>query len=270
MVHHRWNRGRLQQVGNHPGRVGRRQGVARRSPQLAFPGMTTILAIDCSVTGLGVAVLGNGERLAAIREDGRDQPARLLPAIEATLAAAGVDRQAVSLLAVTTGPGSFTGVRVGLATARGLAIGLGVPLAGIATTTVLLAQAKVPLAEDSGRRRRVVAAIDSRLGDWFCALDEGARTPCLTTAAALAVRLAGQACRIVGVGARQLAATLVAAGVDAVGEEEQPDPVALGRIAAEAGVEAWRAANARDGLPRPLYLRGVNITLPDGARRTVD
>ena len=42
------------------------------------------------------------------------------------------------------------------------------------------------------------------------------------------------------------------------------------RQAGEAGIEAWRQRNAGDGLPRPLYLRGVNITLPNGARRTVD
>jgi tRNA threonylcarbamoyladenosine biosynthesis protein TsaB len=62
----------------------------------------------------------------------------------------------------------------------------------------------------------------------------------------------------------------VAAGVDAVAEEALPDPVIIARLAADAGVAAWRARNAREGLPRPLYLRGVNITLPDGARRTVD
>lgn len=232
--------------------------------------MTVILAIDCSVSGLGVAVLGAGERLSMIREDGRDQPARLLPSIAAALEAAGVDRRAVSLLAVTIGPGSFTGVRVGLATARGLAVGLGVPLAGVATTTVLLAQATLATGQAPGGDRLAVAAIDSRLGDWFCALDEGDRTPFLTTAAALAARLAGTACRLVGVGARPLAGALAAAGVDAVAEEAQPDPVVLGRLADQAGVEPWRARNARDGLPRPLYLRGVNITLPDGARRTVD
>lgn len=232
--------------------------------------MTIILAIDCSVTGLGVAVLGDGEPLAVIREDGRDQPARLLPAIEAALDTASVDRRAVSLLAVTIGPGSFTGVRVGLATARGLAVGLGIPLAGVATTTVLLAQARLLLARPPACGRVAVAAIDSRLGDWFCALDEGERAPVLTTASEVVARLAGRPCLVVGVGARQLTAALAAAGVDAVAEEAQPDPVTLGQLAGEAGVEAWRAHNAHDGLPRPLYLRGVNITLPDGARRTVE
>lgn len=232
--------------------------------------MTPTLAIDCSVTGLGVAVLVDGEPLAVIGEDGRDQPTRLFPVVAAALDTAGVDRRAVSLLAVTIGPGSFTGVRVGLAAARGLAVGLGVPLAGIATTTILLAQARRLLALAQAPGRVAVAAIDSRLGDWFCALDEGEFAPVLTTASELAARLAARPCLVVGVGARQLADALVAAGIDAIGEEAQPDPVVLGRLAAESGVAAWRARNAHDGLPRPLYLRGVNVTLPDGARRTVE
>jgi tRNA threonylcarbamoyladenosine biosynthesis protein TsaB len=55
-----------------------------------------------------------------------------------------------------------------------------------------------------------------------------------------------------------------------VAEQALPDPVTMARLAADAGVEVWRARNKREGLPRPLYLRGVSITLPDGARRTVD
>jgi tRNA threonylcarbamoyladenosine biosynthesis protein TsaB len=62
----------------------------------------------------------------------------------------------------------------------------------------------------------------------------------------------------------------VAAGVDAIAEEAVPDPVTLARLAGDAGIDAWRGRNAEEGLPRPLYLRGVNITLPGGARRTVD
>ena len=102
----------------------------------------TVLAFDCAVSGMSVAVVRDGVPLAGLSEGGRDQAARLLPAIESVLAEAGVDRREVSLIAVTVGPGSFTGVRVGLAAARGLAVGLAVPLAGIPTTSVLLAQSK--------------------------------------------------------------------------------------------------------------------------------
>lgn len=225
--------------------------------------MSVVLAFDCAVSGQSVAVVRDGACLAMAREDGRDQAARLLPAIAGVLQSAGVARRAVDLIAVTTGPGSFTGVRVGLAAARGLSVGLGAPLAGLSTTSVLLAQAA-----SSGRR--VVAVVDTRLGDWFCALGEGTAEPFAASTEDLVARLAGRACLIVGHDVAPLVAALAAAGVDAVAQDGLPDPVVLARLAAEAGIEAWRARNRGEGLPRPLYLRGVSITLPDGARRTVE
>src|SRR5262249_51331517 len=102
--------------------------------------MSPVLAFDCAVTGLAVAVVGDSGTLASYRAEGRDQAATLLPAIASTLEQARVARTDLSLIAVTVGPGSFTGVRVGLAAARGLAAALGVPLAGITTTATLLAQ----------------------------------------------------------------------------------------------------------------------------------
>jgi tRNA threonylcarbamoyladenosine biosynthesis protein TsaB len=224
--------------------------------------VSTVLAFDCAVSGQGVAIVRNGDSLASLFEEGRDQAARLLPAIAAALEQAGVARTQLDLIAVTIGPGSFTGVRVGLSAARGLAVGLGIPLAGIPTTTVLRAQA-------TATERLAVAAVDTRLGDWFCAIGDDA-VPFAATAGDLVARLAGHKCLIVGKEVAPLAASLQAAGIDAIVQEGPPDPVVLGRQALVEGVEAWRARNRADGLPRPLYLRGVNITLPDGARRTVE
>ena len=240
---------------------------SERQYQAVSVAMSTVLAFDCAVSGLGAAVVRDGCCLASSREEGRDQAARLLPAVEAVLRNAGVGRGELSLIAVTVGPGSFTGVRVGLAAARGLALGLDVPLAGVSTTSVLIAQATT-LAP--ARDRLVVAAVDSRLGDWFCAIGEGTRSPFAVTAAELAGRLRDRPCMIVGREVGPLVTQLAAAGIDAEAAEAFPDPVTVARLWLAAGVEAWRASNRRDGLPGPLYLRGVSITLPDGARRTVD
>lgn len=232
----------------------------RRRQRLSL--VSTILAFDCAVSGQGVAVVRHGTVLVSRQEEGREQAARLLPAIGEVLAEVGVSRSAIDLIAVTIGPGSFTGVRVGLAAARGLAIGLGVPLAGIATTTVLRAQA--------GRSDRVVvAAIDSKLGDWFCMIDDQS-APFATTAEDLAARLAGRASLVVGHGVTPLVAALRTAGIEAMAHEGAPDPVVLARLALDTGIDAWRARNGAEGLPRPLYLRGVNVTTPDGTRRTVE
>jgi tRNA threonylcarbamoyladenosine biosynthesis protein TsaB len=219
------------------------------------------------VSGLGVAIVRDGTALASLREEGREQAARLLPAIAATMEQAGVERRALSMVAVTTGPGSFTGVRVGLAAARGLAMALGIPLAGIATTAVLLAQADA----HNTKGRLVVAALDSHLGDWFCALRAGEGVPFLASTDDLARRLEGRPCLVVGPEAAVLAPLLP----NAEAMVALPDPVVLAQLALDdgvgrGGVEGWQGRNRAEGLPRPLYLRGVNITLPDGARRTVD
>ncbi len=221
--------------------------------------MSLVLAFDCAVSGLGVAVVRDGVCLASHREEGRDQAARLLPAIASALQEAGVGRRDLSLIAVTTGPGSFTGVRVGLAAARGLAVALGVPLAGIATTAALLAQAE-------RRDRLVVAAIDSRLGDWFCAFGDGEAAPFLASTDELARRLKERPSLVVGPQAEALSQSLD----QAIAQTALPDPIAVARLALAEGIEAWRARNRTEGLPRPLYLRGVNVTSPDGTRRTVD
>jgi tRNA threonylcarbamoyladenosine biosynthesis protein TsaB len=221
------------------------------------------LAFDCAVTGLSAAVLRGEACLARTSAPGRDQAARLLPAIEALLKEAGVGRREIGLIAVTIGPGSFTGVRVGLATARGLALALDVPLAGLPTTSVLLAQAPADLS------RLAVAAIDSRLGDWFCAI-AGDEPPFLAAADALAARLTarlgGGAVTLVGPEAEALAVHLRTRGLDVAARQELPDAVCLARLALARGAAHWKA----QGMPRPLYLRGVNVTSPDGARRTVE
>jgi tRNA threonylcarbamoyladenosine biosynthesis protein TsaB len=225
--------------------------------------MSLVLAFDCAVSGLDVAVVRGGVRLASRREQGRDQSARLLPAIAATLAEARVERQALTLIAVTIGPGSFTGVRVGLAAARALALGLDVPLAGIATTRTLLAQAG---ADD----RFAVAAIDSRLDDWFAATEEACDRPFVASREQLRDRLGGRRSVLVGTGVEELASWLRDVGLDVVARPALPNAAVLADLATRDGITAWRLRNEREGLPRPLYLRGVNITLPDGARRTVE
>jgi len=219
----------------------------------------TVLAFDCAISGLSAALVRDGQCLAMHREEGRGQAATLLPAIAALLQQASVDRRALDMIAVTVGPGSFTGVRVGLAAARGLAIALDVPLAGITTTGALLSQAEP---DD----RLAVAAIDTHLGDWFCALGEGDGSPFLASTEALAARLAGRRVCIVSPQADRLALLFP----EATAQTALPDPVVLARLAMAEGIDAWRVRNRSGGLPRPLYLRGVNVTSPDGTRHTVE
>ena len=87
-----------------------------------------ILAADTSLPILSVAVLDGDSLLGAVALEGKSsRNEKLLPAIDWLLGECNVDRHRLDLFATTRGPGSFTGVRIGLATMQGLAMALGKP-----------------------------------------------------------------------------------------------------------------------------------------------
>ena len=104
-----------------------------------------VLAIDTSGTNAVVA-LGESDGTVVVERRwvaGYRHGEELLTQIDAMLTAAGVALAGLSGIVVGTGPGAFTGLRVGLATAKGLAHGLGVPIAGVATSEALLEAASL-------------------------------------------------------------------------------------------------------------------------------
>ena len=107
-------------------------------------GDPVILALDTATTRIVVALgATDGTMLAeASWPAGYRHGETLLPAIERLLGEHGVDRARIAAIVVGTGPGAFTGLRVGIATAKGLAHGLGRPIVGIATGAALLAAAR--------------------------------------------------------------------------------------------------------------------------------
>ena len=104
-----------------------------------------LLAIDTSGTNALVALGEAGGAVLAERRwaAGYRHGEELLTQIDEMLTAAGVAVAGLSGIVVGTGPGAFTGLRVGLATAKGLAHGLGVPIAGVATSEALLLAASL-------------------------------------------------------------------------------------------------------------------------------
>lgn len=100
--------------------------------------MTTVLALDTCDRTAGVAVAVGGEvRCWRVEHSPLRHSVRLLALVEESLAGAGVEREDLDGIAVTRGPGSFTGVRVGVATAKGLAFALGVPVVGVSSLAAL-------------------------------------------------------------------------------------------------------------------------------------
>jgi len=226
-----------------------------------------VLAIDTCFARCAVALAERRDAIAVVASETqamtRGHAATLTPMIENALRHAGWRPSDLDLVAVTIGPGSFTGVRIGVAMARGLAMALRVPAAGITTTDALLLGAA---AADRDADGVLVVAIESGRGDYFMAMPDAA--PFAGTAQTLAPALKDRRAILIGDGAVPMVAALRELGVHAAlgVSSSSIDPALLAIHALAAGAEHW----SRRGLPRPLYLRGANVTLADGVRTTAD
>jgi tRNA threonylcarbamoyladenosine biosynthesis protein TsaB len=123
-----------------------------------------VLGVDTSLPLLSVALLRDGALIGAVALEGKDsRNEKLLPAVDWLLSESDVERGSIDLFAVTRGPGSFTGVRIGLATVQGLALALGKPVCAMSTHEAI-ASAGTPRAEARGH---TVVADDAGRGEFY-------------------------------------------------------------------------------------------------------
>ncbi len=203
-----------------------------------------ILALDTAMAACSVAVIdtGHDHPLAAIHvpmEKGHAEA--LAPMIEDAMRLAGVTFPQLDRIAVTTGPGTFTGVRIGLAMARGLGLALSIPVIGIDTLSAIAANEteRVPL----------LIAADARNDEIYAALfDESRRLiwgPKVTRGAEVVASLLLRTL-VLGSAAPVILATSGRTDLTASRASPLPDAAAFGRMAADADAQ---------GMPSPLYLR---------------
>jgi tRNA threonylcarbamoyladenosine biosynthesis protein TsaB len=122
-----------------------------------------ILAADTSLPILSVAIVREGEMLGAAAVEGRSsRNEKLLPAIDWLLSETAIDRRSIDIFAVTRGPGSFTGVRIGLATMQGMALALGKPVCAMSTHEAIAPpREKRIIVDDAGRGEFYVSVFDN-------------------------------------------------------------------------------------------------------------
>jgi tRNA threonylcarbamoyladenosine biosynthesis protein TsaB len=132
----------------------------------------TLLAIESATDMVGVGLIrDDGGSVERVHRGGRAHAELLAPAIEEVCAASGCTVADIDQIAVDIGPGLFTGLRVGVATAKALAQALGAPLLGVGSLDVLAAAAREagPGAPGPGRDAPVVSVVDARRGEVFAA-----------------------------------------------------------------------------------------------------
>lgn len=222
-----------------------------------------LLALDAATTACSVACWSGGAVIAQAKETaGRRQAEILMPMVQSTMREAGFDYRMLDLIAVTTGPGSFTGVRIGLATARGLALASGLPLTGV-TTLQALAAAPPP---DERRGGLILAVLDARRDQLYGQFFDENGDPAGDPFAAAADTIAGRyekICRgtapllLVGSGAGLAAHALDESGQPYRHSESPPFPSAatIAALVAERGFDPAAAKPVA-----PFYLREPGVT----------
>jgi tRNA threonylcarbamoyl adenosine modification protein YeaZ len=209
-----------------------------------------VLAIDCAASLCAACVYdtGAGNELGRqVLDLGKGHAEHLMAVIEAALGAGGIGYRELDAIAVSIGPGSFTGLRVGVSTARGLALALKIPAIGVTTLEALAAEAaaifpgRVVLAAlDAGREEIHAALYDKALVETY-----GPAVTNLAEATAMAERADAV---LAGTAAPQIA-TKAGRAFD------------IGPLASTADIATYARLAAAKGpgeRPKPLYLRGAD------------
>ncbi len=216
-----------------------------------------ILALDTATHRASVALLEERDgALVTLAEAAASVDSRhgetLLPHVEDVLERAGVPAAQLELIAVGIGPGSFTGVRVGLATAKGLALALRIPLVGISTLDVVAAGA--------GSHPSLLVLLDAKKNEVFGArYEHGARVgePFHGPPAGLEC----DATTLIGAGARDPSFAMPQGAVLLDEALDAPSAAVLGRLALE---QLRRVGPSDLASLVPLYVRSADAVIPAG------
>ena len=216
-----------------------------------------VLAIDTTSPRGSVAVAGEEGVLAEARVvASAGHSTWLLPAVAALLGGLGLRAGALDAFAVTTGPGSFTGLRVGLGSVQGLALASGRPCVGLSTLDVLALTA-------TGASETIVALVDAFRAEVYSGVyDAAGNLRGERKVGSLAALLEGLPAGSAFVG--DVAAASREAIRSAVPGALFPEPVAFlaGPLALAALREIARGAAVPASALRPVYLRDAGVRLP--------
>jgi tRNA threonylcarbamoyladenosine biosynthesis protein TsaB len=224
-----------------------------------------ILALDTTTPAGSCALLADGVVVQEEASDETQPPATRLPLdLMTVLDRGGVGLGQVDVFAVATGPGSFTGLRIGIATMQGLAVAAGKPLVGVSALDAL---ARVAESESAGCR--IATWVDAWRGEVYAALYDGGREiepPIVAHPDTVIASLGLVPTLFIGDGAKAYQQKIASAMGDAGRMSTNPTPLLAGIIALMGEHAAAHGESLAPHAIRPLYVRRTDAELARDSR----
>lgn len=211
-----------------------------------------ILAVDAAVGACSAALWAEGQACERLEVRERGHAESLVPMLIDVMQRADCAFAQLDLIAATVGPGGFTGVRIGLATARGLALACGLPCMGVSTLEAIGEAIDWSLIAD----RQALVTIDNKQGGVYAQLFAAGRAlqpASIETSESLGERFREQRIAVAGDAAARVTSALnaAAARAEALAIPGYPRASRVAAIAAR----RWRSGERPSGPPVPVYLR---------------
>ncbi|WP_157019270.1 tRNA (adenosine(37)-N6)-threonylcarbamoyltransferase complex dimerization subunit type 1 TsaB [Mesorhizobium xinjiangense] len=216
-----------------------------------------ILAIDTAAAFCAACLYDSADAIVLGRETleiGKGHAERLMGVIAAALEQSGLTYGDLDAIAVSVGPGSFTGIRIGVAAARGLALAQDIPCAGVTTLEALAFEA-----QNAFPGRSVLPVLDAKREEIYAALhgaDGSAVLAPMVTDAKDAAAIAREHDAVLVGSAAEVVAGVADGTLDVAGGGQTADIASFAAVAAQKGFDGAK--------PAPLYLRGADVRPQSG------
>lgn len=212
-----------------------------------------VLAIDSALGGcVAAVVMPDGTAYGDSLVTEREQAAKLMPLVQEVMSDAKIDFSALGLIVTTTGPGSFTGLRISLSAARSLGMALDIPVQGVSTFEAMY--------HSCAPQGDALVVLESKRADFyvqaFDALGHGKEPECLLSDTIKAKTICGDAAhrlKIEGVEADFIERGLI-------------DPIVLARL----GLSQFTENGQKAVKPEPYYMRGADVSVSTKSKREID
>ncbi len=214
-----------------------------------------VLAFESSLGGCVASVINGDVAHSRAIETEREQAAKLMPMVQEVLAEAKVAFADIGLIVTTVGPGSFTGLRIGLSAARTLGLALNIPVQGVSTLEAV-ARSAVP------ESKPCLVVLESKRTDFYVQAFDGDKNPM------------GDAGCVEPDDLRALIAehdyVLCGDGLERLGAEGRSIKLLDPEILARAGLALFLKNGGRADKPEPVYLRGADVSMSNKPQRTIN